>query len=259
VSSAAARRVALVTGGGHGIGRAICRELADSGLAVVVGDLRPEWADECAELIRGRAGEAVAMKLDVTSPSSAELAIEKTLTRFGRIDVLVNNAGGNARPPVAFELLTEQDWAAVVDLNLTAHWRMARLACRALRAASAGRIVSIATASVHRGLPTGLAAYIAAKAGVIGLVRALARELGPAGVTVNAVAPGFVTTDTPKASVFGAEGRRRMQSEWLRDQALPHPVRVQDVASAVRYLVSEEAALVTGHVLTVDGGWGLPG
>ena len=259
MSGPSSRRVALVTGGGQGIGRAICLELADAGLAVVVGDLRPEWADECAALVRARAGDAVAMELDVTSVVSASSAVENAIAHLGRLDVLVNNAGGNARPPVAFDELTEQDWAAIVDLNLTAHWRMARLASRALRASPAGRIVSIVSASVHRGLPTELAAYIAAKAGVVGLVRALARELGPAGVTVNAVAPGFVITETPKASIFGPEGRTRVQAEWLRDQAVPRPVDVQDVASAVRYLASEQAGLVTGHVLTVDGGWGLPG
>lgn len=253
------RRVALVTGGGYGIGRAICRALAADGLIVVPADIRLDWARECAALIQEAGDEAMPMELDVTSVASAASAVQAVLARYGRLDVLVNNAGGNGRPPASFDEIEEEDWKAILDLNLTAHWRMARLASSALRASPAGRIISISSASVHRGLPVGLAAYIAAKAGVVGLVRALARELAPHGVTVNAVAPGFVVTDTPRASIFGQEGRQREQQAWLREQAIPRPTRVEDVAAAVRYLVSAEASSITGQMVTVDGGWSIPG
>ncbi len=253
------RRVALVTGGGHGIGRAICRGLAADGLIVVPADIRLDWAQECAALIQEAGSMAMPLELDVTSPPSAEAAVRAVLARYGKLDVLVNNAGGNGRAPARFDEMEEEDWNAIVELNLTAHWRMARLASSALRASPAGRNISISSASVHRGLPTGLAAYIAAKAGVIGLVRALAWELAPYGVTVNAVAPGFVVTETPKTSIFGEEGRQQQQRAWLLDQAIPRPGRVEDIAAAVRFLVSMEASSITGQLVTVDGGWCISG
>lgn len=244
-------RTALVTGAAHGFGRAIALALAGVGAGVVACDILDAGLAETAAL----AGETcTARALDVTD-EAAVTALFAELTVAGRgVDVLVNNAGGVlgqvGRP---IEAVTRRDWQAIVDVNLTGAFLMAQAAAPAMKAAGWGRIVNIASGAGLGISLTGIQAYASAKAGQIGLTRQLAHELGPFGITVNAVAPGFVRSNPATErqwDALGAEGQRSL----LQGIALKRLGTPEDIAAAVLFFASERAGWITGQVLSVDGG-----
>jgi 2-deoxy-D-gluconate 3-dehydrogenase len=246
-------RVALVTGGGSGIGRACALALAEEGAAVVATEL-PDVLDAARETIRlveGRGGAALALPLDVRDVASIERCVGDAAAWQGRLDVLVNNAGIAIRKP-AFEL-TEADWDAVLDVNLRGVFFVAQAVGRVLRdqEPQGGAIVNVASIMGLVG-STERAAYGASKGGVVNLTRMLAVEWAPLGIRVNAVCPTFV--DTPLTRPM-FEARPAFHAEVLQRTPLGRLATPEEVAAAVVFLAGPGAAMVDGHALTVDGGW----
>jgi len=237
-------RVAIVTGSGRGIGRAIALKLAEVGATVVVNDIG-ETAQGVAEEIRAMNRQSLAILADVSlSPDVARL-VEETVATYGKIDVLVNNAG-IARDQLLLRM-SDEDWDKVLAVNLKSVFLCTRAVLRRMTKQRWGRIISIASIVGIVGNP-GQANYASAKAGIIGFTRTIAKEVASRGITVNAIAPGFIDT----------EMTQRLQENWKQELKKQIPLGYfgspHDVAEAVAFLASEEARYITGQVLNVDGG-----
>ncbi len=244
MSGPLADRVAIVTGASRGIGRAAARRLAAAGAAVVAA-ARGDHADAVAEEIRGAGGRSVAVSADVTDPRRIDAMVRAALDEYGRVDVLVNNAG-IARDQLALRM-SAADWDAVVATNLTAAFNCARAVLRPMIRQRGGRIINVGSVVGRMGNP-GQVNYAASKAGLEGFSRALAREVASRGITVNVVAPGMIDTDmTAKLS-------EPAQAAMLAQIPMGRLGTAEDVAGAIGFLASDEAAYVTGHVLAVNGG-----
>jgi 3-oxoacyl-[acyl-carrier protein] reductase len=236
-------KVALVTGGSRGIGAAISRELAHAGARVAVNY---RSGQEAAEEVAGEIG-GVAMQADVSSPEEAQALLERVEQELGEVDALVNNAGVTRDTLIA--RMSDDDWQTVIDTNLRGTFNTARAVSRKMMRRRSGSIVNISSVVGVRGNP-GQANYAASKAGIIGLTKALARELGSRGVRVNAIAPGYIKTEL--TDVLTDEQRGLI----LANTPLARLGESKDIAVAVRFLCSDEAAFITGEVLLVDGGLG---
>lgn len=239
-----AGQVALVTGASRGIGAAIAAELARRGLKVIGTATTDAGAAQISQALSGHAGCRGA-RLDVNDAAAAEALIDATVKERGALHVLVNNAG-ITRDTLAMRM-KDEDWDAVLDTNLKAVFRMCRGVMRAMMKQRYGRIVSITSVVGASGNP-GQANYAAAKAGVAGMTRALARELGSRGITVNCVAPGFIETD------MTAGLPEEQQKALLAQIPLGHLGKPADIANAVAWLASAEAGYVTGQEIHVNGG-----
>ncbi len=237
-------RVALVTGASRGIGRAIALRLAAAG-ATVAAAARGDHAQAVVDEIRAAGGAGDAVPLDVTDRTAVQTAVADLVERHGRLDVLVNNAG-ITRDQLVLRMKPE-DWDAVLDTNLTAAYGCIQAVLRVMLKQRSGRIVSV-TSVVGQAGNAGQANYAASKAGLIGLTKAVALEVASRNITVNAVAPGFIDTDMTRGLV---EGRT---DEWNARIPLKRLGTPEDVAAAVMFLASDEAAYITGHVLAVNGG-----
>jgi len=239
-------RVAVVTGGARGIGRAIVEKLALLGADVVIADTLIDLAEEStAEISKLTQRNLIAFEVNVADGKSTNELIDQTIKRFGKIDILVNNAG-ITRDTLILRM-EEADWDAVLDVNLKGVFNCSKAAIRPMMKQRYGRIVNISSVSGQAG-QAGQTNYSASKAGVIGFTKALAREVASRQITVNAVAPGFVptylTNDLPenlKNSILSATPAGRMG-------------KPEEIAAAVAFLASEEASYITGQVLAVDGG-----
>ena len=239
-------KVALVTGSSRGIGRAIALRLAADGCAVVVN--YRAGADAAAEVvgsIESAGGTAVAVQADVTDSAAVESMVGQTLERFGRLDVLVNNAGVT-RDGLLMRM-KDADWDMVIATNLRSVFLASRAVLRPMMRQRGGRIVSITSISGLSG-NAGQCNYAAAKAGIVGFTLSLAKEAGSRGITVNAVAPGYVPTD------LTGDLPQALLDEAVKATPLGRLGTVQDIASAVSFLASDDAAFITGQVLRVDGG-----
>lgn len=236
------KRIAIVTGGAQGIGRAIAEKLDAEGATVVIADLNAEGARETAEsLERGHAVE-----VDVSSPSSVESLVSKVFEDHGKIDALVNNAA--IVPFVPWEEVDLDHWKKIIDTNLTGVYLCSRAVWKPMRDAGYGRIVNMASNTVLAGTPN-MAAYVSAKGGILGFTRAVATEVGGDGITINAVAPGLTASEGVLASPH-AEAFDFVQSL----QAIPRRGEPSDIAPTVAFLASEEAGWITGQLIAVDGG-----
>jgi 3-oxoacyl-[acyl-carrier protein] reductase len=238
------KQVALVTGASRGIGAAIARQLAQDGFIVVGTATTQEGAGKISQALAGFSGSRGAA-LNVNDAPAAEALIDGILREHGGLHVLVNNAG-ITRDQLAMRM-KDEDWDAVLDTNLKAVFRMSRAVIRPMMKQRHGRIIHITSVVGASGNP-GQANYAAAKAGVAGMTRALARELGSRGITVNCVAPGFIETD------MTASLPPEQQKALLQQIALGHLGKPEDIAHAVAYLASERAGYVTGQQLHVNGG-----
>ena len=237
---------AIVTGGGSGIGEGICHGLAAAGARVLVVDIERERAERVAQDV---GSAAMAAQADVTRASDVAAVVSEAIRRLGRIDVLVNNAGGSVVRPVVD--MTEDDWDHVVDLNLKSVYLCSRAALPHMIERGSGRIVNIASNIAVTG-GAGRASYAAAKGGVVAFTKSLALEVAEHAITVNAVAPGL--TNTPRV-------RARLGSDRATaDRTIPlgRIAEPADVAKAVVFFASEEAAYITGQTLHVNGGALLP-
>ncbi|MGA2145383.1 MAG: 3-oxoacyl-[acyl-carrier-protein] reductase [Bryobacteraceae bacterium] len=238
-------RVAFITGASRGIGRAIALTLCRSGFEIVVASPEIENNEAVAEEIRACSGEATTLNFDVTSLESVQEGFAKTLKDKTRVDVLVNNAG-ITRDGLAVRM-KPADWDLVLRINLNGAFLCVQQALPGMMKNRWGRIVNIASVVGQAGA-AGQANYAASKAGLIGLTKALAQEMGSRGITVNAVAPGYIDTDMTK--VLPDEVKQKI----LAAVPLGRMGTVKDVAEAVKFLASEEAGYITGQVLAVNGG-----
>ncbi|MBB3867925.1 3-oxoacyl-[acyl-carrier-protein] reductase [Parageobacillus toebii NBRC 107807] len=239
-------KVALVTGASRGIGRAIALELARQGAKVAVNYAGNEAkANEVVEEIKNMGGEAFAIQADVSNAEAVDQMVKAVLERFERIDILVNNAG-ITRDNLLMRM-KEEEWDDVMNINLKGVFNCTKAVTRPMMKQRYGRIVNIASIVGVSGNP-GQANYVAAKAGVIGLTKTAARELASRNITVNAVAPGFITTDmTDRLS-------EELKEEMLKQIPLARFGEPEDVAKVVSFLVSDAASYMTGQTLHVDGG-----
>jgi 3-oxoacyl-[acyl-carrier protein] reductase len=247
-------RITIVTGAAHGFGRAIALSFASLGARVVACDVQKGELDETAKLAEERGTPLDVRVLDVSDREAVHTMVRQTLDAHGRIDILVNDAGGVlgqiGRP---LEEVGEADWRAIFRVNLDGAFYCCQAAAPAMKAARYGRIVNISSGAGLGISLTGIQAYASAKAGQIGLTRQLAHELGAWGITVNNVAPGFVrsnpTTERQWES-YGAEGQRRL----VENIALKRLGSPDDIVNAVLFFASDHAAWITGQTLSVDGG-----
>jgi len=238
-------RVAIVTGASRGIGRAIALALADRGATLVVTDILADAVRVFAGELEAAGHPAHAYTLDVTDGASIEATVEGVLERVGRIDVLVNNAG-IARDQLLMRMKRE-DWDLVLRLNLTGAFACTQAVLRPMLKQRSGRIVSISSVVGQMG-NAGQSNYAASKAGLIGFSKAVAREVAGRNITVNVVAPGLIDTDMTRALP------EAVRTEWVSKVPLARFGTAGDVAAAVCFLASDEAAYITGQVLAVNGG-----
>lgn len=244
-----AGKVAVVTGSSRGIGRAIALRLAKGGAKVVVNYRGSEGAaQDVAEQIRANGGEAIAVQADVSQTAEAQALIDAAKEAFGRVDILVNNAG-TTRDTLLMRM-SEEDWDVVIDTNLKGTFNCIKAVSRQMMRQRYGRIVNITSVAGIAG-NAGQANYASAKAGIIGLTKTVAKELGSRGVTCNAVAPGLVPTD------LTASLPQDLVELAVERTPLGRMGTAEDMAAAVAYLASDEASFVTGQVLAVDGGLAL--
>ncbi|HUF09049.1 MAG TPA: SDR family NAD(P)-dependent oxidoreductase [Rhodothermales bacterium] len=251
-SNSRRQSVAIVTGGGNGIGALVCEGLAKRGDAVFVADLSLADAERTVRSIQSHGGHAVPLSVDVTDRQSVDSMVREALHQAGQIDVLANIAGAWLRPrSVGFQdytAISASDWEWVVDVNLTGTFNVCQAVGPVMSEMGSGRIVNMASATFYGGV-AGLAQYVASKAGVIGLTRVLARELGAFGVRVNAVAPGAILTEDNPSEAILAIHREKAKMRSLK--RIGHP---QDVVGPVLFFASDVSDFVTGQTLIVDGG-----
>jgi 2-hydroxycyclohexanecarboxyl-CoA dehydrogenase len=244
------RRVALVTGGGAGMGAATCQRLARDGMAVGVLDINAENANEIAGFIQESGGAALALAADISKRAQVEAALTRLREKFGPVTVLVNNAA--IEDFCAFENISEQSWDRQLGVNLKGPYIVTQTVLPDMLAAGWGRIVNISSFGAQTGAPN-MVAYTASKGGVIALTRSLAIELGRHGITVNTVAPGFIDTPMARRAIDGNLFPVSYE-QIIASYPIPRLGRAEEVAAACAFFVSDDAGYITAQLLGVNGG-----
>jgi 3-oxoacyl-[acyl-carrier protein] reductase len=244
--------VSLVTGAARGIGQAIADRLASNGSVVVYTDVDESGARAAA----ARASGARAFGLDVTRPEEIATVMDKVVSEHGRLDILVNNAGINTLAHrVTLDEFPREEWDRILAVDLTGLYEVSKAAARTMRARGSGRIINIA--SIAGLVPLRLqCAFVAAKAGVVNLTRAMALELGPHGILVNGIAPGSILTEGTRRLFYAEDGSFHAKAQRMLDHVpLGRPGLPEEIAVAALFLADPENSYTNGHILTVDGGW----
>jgi len=239
-------KVAVITGGAQGIGRTVALGMARDGARVVVADLQGEKAKSVARELQTLGGDAIAVEVNVANEASVKNLAEQTFNRFGRVDILVNDAGVYLKSPVVAK--SEEDWDKTINVNLGGNFLCVRAFVPAMRKQKSGRIISLASSIANTGARE-FADYAASKAGIIGFVKALARELGPDGITVNAICPGSANTSMPRSHRSKEDVMAR-----LRATPLGHVLEPEDIAGSILFLASDAAAYITGQAYNINCG-----
>ena len=241
-------RAAIVTGAGGGLGEGICLALASAGAAVACVDRNAETAQARATAVEAAGGTAIAVTADVSRTPSVEAMTEQVVSTFGRLDILVNNAA--IYPRRAWTEITEEEWDTVLGVNLKGYFLCARAAFPHLKKHGHGRIINIASITAFIGM-THLLDYVSSKGAVMSFTRALAREVGPEAVTVNAISPGGFPTDAEKI-----HPDPDTYNEWiLQQQSLKRRGTPDDIGNLVLFLAGDASSFITGQVIELDGGW----
>ncbi|HEX2386409.1 MAG TPA: 3-oxoacyl-ACP reductase family protein [Candidatus Binatia bacterium] len=243
-------KVAIVTGGGIGIGRAYCLALAREGAKVVAADIQEGEAKRVAEEIKKSGGEAMAVPVDVTSPEKTRAMADAALKRYGRIDILVNNAAlYSAIKKKPFMEIDEEEWDRVMAVNIKGLFLCMQAVYPAMKRQGKGKIINISSGTALGGTPFYLH-YVTSKAGVIGFTRALARELGGDNICVNAITPGLTISSPQQEGTLTPEqmADRRKKRSFQRDQ------KPEDLVGTVVFLASDDSDFITGQTINVDGG-----
>ncbi len=245
-------KVSLVTGAARGIGQAIANRLAANGSRVIYTDLDLAATEAAA----ARSAGAKGLRMDVTHADEIEAVIGQVVAEFGRLDLLVNNAGVNTLAHrVTIDQFPREEWDRLLSVDLTGLFEVSRFAAQVMRKQGAGRIINIA--SIVGLVPLRLqCAFVAAKAGVVNLTRAMALELGPHGILVNGIAPGSTLTEGTKQLFYAEGGKFRENVQRMLDHVpLGRPATTDEIAVAALFLADPENSYMNGHILTVDGGW----
>jgi 3-oxoacyl-[acyl-carrier protein] reductase len=245
-------KVSLVTGAARGIGQAIADRLASSGSTVIYTDVDESGARAAAAQAPG----ASALGLDVTRPQDIVAVVDKIVAEHNRLDILVNNAGINTLAHrVTLDEFPREEWDRILAVDLTGLYEVSKAAARIMRAQGSGRIINIA--SIAGLVPLRLqCAYVAAKAGVVNLTRAMALELAPYGILVNGIAPGSILTEGTRRLFYAEDGSFHAHAQRMLDHVpLGRPGLPEEIAVAVLFLADPENSYTNGHILTVDGGW----
>lgn len=240
-------KVAVVTGAAQGIGRAVALAMGREGAKVLLADLQFEKAQAVANELKALAADALAVEVNVANETSVKRMAKSAFERFGRVDILVNVAG-IYYPKASVVDLSEEDWDRTIEINVGSNFLCCREFVPAMRAQKSGRIISLASGIGHYGMRQ-FSHYAASKAAVIGFVKSLAREVGPDGITVNAICPGSANTSMPRQHRSEEEVMAR-----LRSTPLPHVLEAEDIASAILFLASDAAAFITGQSYNINCG-----
>ncbi|HEV3476014.1 MAG TPA: glucose 1-dehydrogenase [Rubrobacteraceae bacterium] len=243
-------RVAIVTGGGGGLGEGICGSLAAAGAAVAAVDVAREDAERVAEQVSSNGTRCIALEADVSDRRSTEAMVEKVVGELGGVDILVNNAAiYPLRPWMEIE---EEEWDRVLAVNLKGYFLCARAVFPHMRDRGHGRIINVASITFFIGW-AGFLDYVSSKGAVVGFTRTLAREVGPEGVTVNAISPGAFPTAAERVHPDQeALNRRILEAQCLKRRGTP-----EDVGNLVTFLASDAASFITGQTIMIDGGWAM--
>ncbi|MFH1094794.1 MAG: SDR family NAD(P)-dependent oxidoreductase [Candidatus Micrarchaeota archaeon] len=241
-------RVAIVTGSGRGIGAGIAKALAVSGATVVLSDLKNDSWTDTLDAIAKTGGQAVGMACDVSDEKQMKALVNFAVSRFGKLDIMVNNAGIFDTAPV--DTLDSAVWQKVLAVDLNGAFYGTKHAAKVMKKNKHGRIINIASVAGLRGFAAS-AAYVTAKFGVVGLTKAAAEDLGALGITVNAICPGLIRTQMTKDFLKDEASTKAMLAPVL----IKRPGQPADIAAAAVYLASDEASYVTGTTMVVDGGW----
>ena len=243
-------RVAIVTGAGGGLGGGICSALAHAGAAVAAVDVERDKTQQVAESVSRDGARCVAFEADISDRSSVEKMAKRVAGAFGGVDILVNNAA--IYPSRPWTDITEEEWDQVLAVNLKGYFLCARAAYPHMRERGQGRVINVASITFFIGFAN-LLAYVSSKGGVVGFTRTLAREVGPEGITVNAISPGAFPTDAEKIHP-DPEGYNR----WVLDQqSIKRRGTPEDIGNLVAFLASDAASFITGQTVEIDGGWAM--
>jgi 3-oxoacyl-[acyl-carrier protein] reductase len=241
-------RVAVVTGGGGGLAEGICARLARDGAAVACADVSPEKADRVAGQVAASGGRSLAVEVDVSDKGSVDAMVGRVVEEFGGVDVLVNNAA--IYPRRAWTEIGEEEWDRVMAVNLKGYFLCARAVYPHMKERGGGSIVNVSSITFFVGW-TLLLDYVTSKGGIVGFTRTLAREVGPEGINVNAIAPGAFPTDAEKIHP-DQEGYNR----WVLDQqSIKRRGTPDDIGNLIAFLASDEASFISGQTVGIDGGW----
>jgi 3-oxoacyl-[acyl-carrier protein] reductase len=241
-------RTAFVTGAGGGLGEGICSSLAAAGAAVVCADIDRERAERIAAKVAQGGGRSLAVQVDIADRASVGDAVGRVIAELGGVDVLVNNAA--IYPRRAWTEITEEEWDRVLAVNLKGYFHCSRACYPSMKDRGRGHIVNVSSITFQIGFPM-LLDYVSSKGAIVGFTRSLAREVGPDGITVNAIAPGAFPTDAEKIHPNPDE-----YNQWVLDQqSIKRRGTPADIGNLVVFLSSDASSFVTGQTVVIDGGW----